>query len=70
MVCAMCAGLGGIGPGSRNNALSPAGLALQALCEATGKNEASIKKAYESNGDLGVVAVGECHAIVFGGWNQ
>lgn len=34
-------------------------LSLQALCEATGKNEASIKKAYEASGDLGVVAVGE-----------
>ncbi|KXZ56337.1 hypothetical protein GPECTOR_1g298 [Gonium pectorale] len=31
---------------------------IKALCEATGKNEASIKKAYETNGDLGVVAVG------------
>ncbi len=34
-------------------------LSPQALCEATGKNEASIKKAYEASGDLGVVAVGE-----------
>lgn len=31
---------------------------IKALCEATGKNEASIKKAYEASGDLGVVAVG------------
>ncbi|KAG2493340.1 hypothetical protein HYH03_008474 [Edaphochlamys debaryana] len=31
---------------------------IKALCEATGKNEASIKKAYEGSGDLGVVAVG------------
>ncbi|GFR47278.1 hypothetical protein Agub_g8965 [Astrephomene gubernaculifera] len=31
---------------------------IRALCEATGKNEASIKKAYEASGDLGVVAVG------------
>ncbi|GIL75828.1 hypothetical protein Vretifemale_5549 [Volvox reticuliferus] len=31
---------------------------IKALCEATGKNEASIKKSYEASGDLGVVAVG------------
>ncbi|EFJ43817.1 ATP-dependent DNA ligase [Volvox carteri f. nagariensis] len=31
---------------------------IKALCEATGKNEAGIKKAYEASGDLGVVAVG------------
>ncbi|GLI65526.1 hypothetical protein VaNZ11_009081 [Volvox africanus] len=31
---------------------------IKALCEATGKNEASVKKAYEASGDLGVVAVG------------
>lgn len=28
------------------------------MCEATGKNEASIKKSYEEHGDLGVVVVG------------
>ncbi|KAG2440908.1 hypothetical protein HXX76_003761 [Chlamydomonas incerta] len=31
---------------------------IKAMCEATGKNEASIKKSYEEHGDLGVVAVG------------
>eukprot|EP00198_Chlamydomonas_reinhardtii_P013554 XP_001702891.1 DNA ligase [Chlamydomonas reinhardtii] len=31
---------------------------IKAMCEATGKNEASIKKSYEEHGDLGVVVVG------------
>lgn len=43
----------------RHAAATVSTLCMQALCEATGKSEASIKKSYETHGDLGVVAVGE-----------